>query len=192
MSRPTIPTLLLLAALAAAPAHAAAGVQQLADAMLQQMPRTTAVSLGRGTRVVDVFFDPNCPYCHELYGDLRPWIGKQGLRLRWIPVAVLAPSSAGKAAAVLQAADPARALARNEDDFGENPRAGAGGALPPAARIAPATRSELARNLQVLHAAGAYFAFPLMVWRDASGHGQMFLGTPDDSAQLKTLLATVR
>ncbi|OIQ74841.1 disulfide isomerase/thiol-disulfide oxidase [mine drainage metagenome] len=92
----------------------------------------------------------------------------------------------------LQAADRARALARNEDDYDENPRAGSGGGLVPAAQVAPATRAELARNLKVLHAAGPYFAFPLMVWRDKAGQAQMFLGEPHDAAQLEALLATVR
>ncbi len=172
-------------------AQAAPGAAQPADAMLQQMARTTAVTLGSGPRVVDVFFDPNCPYCHRLYEDLQPWVGRQGLRLRWIPVAVLAPGSEGKAAAMLQAPDRRKALARNEDDYNENPRAGSGGGLVPAARVAAATREELARNLKVLHAAGAYFAFPMMVWRDKSGHAQMFLGAPRDAAQLKALLETV-
>jgi thiol:disulfide interchange protein DsbG len=190
MIRQTIAATLLAAC--AASAQAATSVAQLADAMLQQMGRTTAVTLGRGPRVVDVFFDPNCPYCHELYDDLRPWVGKQGLQLRWIPVAVLAPSSEGKAAALLQAPERREALARNEDDYGENPRAGSGGGLVPAAQVTPQTRAELARNLKVLHAAGPYFAFPLMVWRDKSGQAQMFLGAPHDAAQLTALLDGVR
>jgi thiol:disulfide interchange protein DsbG len=192
MIKRTLAATLLAACSGWAPAHAAPSVAQLAGAMLQQMGRTSAVTLGRGPRVVDVFFDPNCPYCHELYDDLQPWVGRQGLQLRWIPVAVLAPSSEGKAAALLQAAGRARALARNEEDFGQNPRAGSGGGLVPAARVAPATRAELARNLQVLHAAGTYFAFPLMVWRDKSGRAQMFLGAPHDAAQLAALLHRVR
>ena len=192
MIRKSLGTLVLAACVAAPSAQAAPSPEQLAGAMLQQMSRTTAITLGSGPRVVDVFFDPNCPYCHELYDDLQPWVGKQGLQLRWIPVAVLAPSSEGKAAALLQAADRARALARNEDDYDENPRAGSGGGLVPAAQVAPATRAELARNLKVLKAAGPYFAFPLMVWRDKSGQAQMFLGAPHDAAQLEALLATVR
>ena len=173
-------------------AHAAPSTQQLAGTMLREMGQTTAITLGSGPRVVDVFFDPNCPYCHELYEDLLPWVGKQGLQLRWIPVAVLAPSSEGKAAAMLQAADPREALARNENDYGENPGAGSGGGLVPAAHVAVATREELARNVNVLHAAGIYFAFPMMVWKDRTGQAQMFLGTPHGTAQLEKLLATVR
>ena len=159
MIRQTLAAMLVAACATWTSAHAAPSTEQLAAAMLHQMGQTTAVTLGAGPRVVDVFFDPNCPYCHELYEDLEPWVGKQGLQLRWIPVAVLAPSSEGKAAAMLQAPVPAKALAR---------------------------------NLKVLHAAGAYFAFPMMVWRDQDGHVQMFLGAPRDAAQLKTLLATVR
>ena len=192
MIRATLAAALVAVGAAWSPAHAAPSPEQLAGAMLHHMAQTTAVTLGAGPRVVDVFFDPNCPYCHELYEDLQPWIGKQGLQLRWIPVAVLARSSEGKAAAMLQAADPARALARNESEYGRNPHAGSGGGLVPAARVAPATREELARNLKVLHAADAYFGFPMMIWRDSSGKAQMFLGAPRDAAQLKTLLATVQ
>ncbi|MBU6261198.1 MAG: thioredoxin fold domain-containing protein [Burkholderiales bacterium] len=192
MIRRSIAAALVAACAAWAPAQAAPSPGQLADAMLRQMAQTTAVTLGSGPHVVDVFFDPNCPYCHHLYEDLQPWVGKQGLQLRWIPVAVLAPSSEGKAAAMLQAADTRKALARNEDDYDENPRAGSGGGIVPAPKVAAATRDELARNLKVLHAAGAYFAFPLMVWRDKSGQAQMFLGAPRDAAQLKALLASVR
>lgn len=192
MIRRTLSALLLAACATLSPAHAAPSSGHLAGAMLRQMARTTAIRLGSGPRVVDVFFDPNCPYCHELYDDLQPWVGRQGLQLRWIPVAVLAPSSEGKAAAMLQAADRRKALARNEDDYDENPRAGSGGGLEPVPRVSPATREQLARNLEVLHAAGAYFAFPMMVWRDRSGQAQMFLGAPRDAAQLGKLLATVR
>jgi thiol:disulfide interchange protein DsbG len=192
MIRRTIAAMLVAACATWTSAHAAPSTEQLAAAMLHQMGQTTAVTLGAGPRVVDVFFDPNCPYCHELYEDLEPWVGKQSLQLRWIPVAVLAPSSEGKAAAMLQATAPAKALARNEEDYDENPRAGSGGSLIPAARVSLATRNELARNLKVLHAAGAYFAFPMMVWRDQDGHAQMFLGAPRDAGQLKALLATVR
>lgn len=192
MIRRNLATALVAACAVWTSAHAAPSTQQLAGTMLRAMGQTTAITLGSGPRVVDVFFDPNCPYCHELYEDLRPWVGKQRLQLRWIPVAVLAPSSKGKAAAMLQATDPRNALAHNESDYDENPRAGSGGGLVPAAHIAAVTRDELARNVKVLHAAGVYFAFPMMVWRDRSGQAQMFLGAPRDAAQLEKLLATVR
>ena len=68
-------------------AHAAPSVGQLADAMLQQIGRTSAATLGSGPRVVDVFFDPNCPYCHELYDDLQRLAGgdPDALALRLAP-----------------------------------------------------------------------------------------------------------
>ena len=191
MRRACIILALLLAALAARPALAQQAPEQLADQVLLHAHEATAIAEGGGHRVVDIFFDPNCPYCRQLYDDLQPWVGQHGLVQRWIPVAVLSPSSAGKAAAMLQSAAPRRALQHNEDDFGASRRAGAGGALVPAAPVSAATRAELARNLQVLHAAGAYFAFPLMVWRDRAGQAQIFLGAPRDAAQLKALLATV-
>ena len=173
-------------------AQAAPTAQHYAARLLEQLPKTTAVSLGSGPRVVSVFFDPNCPYCHELYDAAEHWVGREGLQFRWIPVAVLAPSSEGKAAAILQAPDRAKALARNEDDFNENPEAGSGGGIVPAGQITVQSRDALKRNLQVLHQAGPYFAFPLMVWRDRSGQAQMFLGAPHDAKQLESMLTTVR
>lgn len=154
-------------------AQAAPTAQHYAARLLEQLPKTTAVSLGIGPRVVSVFFDPNCPYCHELYDAAKHEVGREGLQFRWIPVAVLAPGSEGKAAAILQAPDRAKALARNENDFNENPEAGSGGGIVPAGQITVPSRDALKRNLQVLHQAGPYFAFPLMVWRDRSGQPQM-------------------
>lgn len=38
-----------------------------------------------------VVFDPACPYCHELYRETRAYVGK--LRIHWLPVALISPSS---------------------------------------------------------------------------------------------------
>jgi len=55
-----------------------------------------------------VFFDAGCPHCLRLWADAR----RQGgaLRIRWIPVVLLAPKSARQAAALLRSADPVAAM----------------------------------------------------------------------------------
>ncbi len=182
-----------LALLFVAPlAFGAGGPEPFASAILQHVQQTTGVHEGSGPRVVDVFFDPNCPYCHMLFDALKPWAGKQGLEFVWIPVGILAPSSGPKAAAILQAKDRVAALERNEQDYDENPEAGSGGGIVPAKQVDASTRDALARNKEVLQRAGPYFAFPLMVWRDKHGHAQMFLGAPRDDKQVQDMLATVR
>lgn len=64
-----------------------------------------------------VFADPNCIFCHELYEQTAPLVNTGKLRIHWIMVGVLGPSSAGRAATILEASDPTTALARNEAQF---------------------------------------------------------------------------
>jgi len=61
-----------------------------------------------------VFLDTNCVYCAKFWADARPWIDSGKVQLRYFLVAVIAPASAGKAAALLADPDPARRLAAYE------------------------------------------------------------------------------
>ncbi|MDE1979036.1 MAG: thioredoxin fold domain-containing protein, partial [Betaproteobacteria bacterium] len=78
--------------------------------VLGEMGKATIITEGHGPRVIYIFFDANCPYCHELYTNLRPKVGKDGLEIRWVPVAVLTPTSVTKGAAILQAPDRLKAF----------------------------------------------------------------------------------
>src|ERR1700754_2175348 len=64
----------------------------------------------KAPRTVYVFTDPNCPYCNKFWGDARPWVDSGKVQLRHIMVAVIAPTSAGKAATPLTDRDPAGRL----------------------------------------------------------------------------------
>jgi len=180
---------LLLAASLARPATAQQTPGQLADQVLLHAHEATAIAEGGGHRVVDIFFDPNCPYCRQLYSDLRAWVGKDDLQFRWIAVAILAPSSLPKAAAILQAPDRLQAF-RATEDHGLNPNANPG--IAPARVVTPRTRKALAANEALLQRAGIDSAVPLMVFRDKAGKGQLFIGAPKSDTELAALLATVR
>ena len=65
-------------------------------------------------RVIYTFTDANCPYCRQLWQDVRPWVEAGQVQLRHIMVGVLAPDSPGKAAALLGADDPAAMLHAHE------------------------------------------------------------------------------
>jgi thiol:disulfide interchange protein DsbG len=65
-------------------------------------------------RKIYVFMDANCKYCTKFWSDVRPWVDSGRVQLRHLMVAVIAPSSAGKAAAILADANPARRLATFE------------------------------------------------------------------------------
>jgi thiol:disulfide interchange protein DsbG len=65
-------------------------------------------------RKVYVFLDANCIYCAKFWADARPWVDDGKVQLRYLMVAVIAPTSAGKAATLLADPDPARRLAAFE------------------------------------------------------------------------------
>lgn len=64
-------------------------------------------------RVVYTFSDPNCPYCRKFWQDAQPWIESGQVQVRHLMVGVLKPSSAPKAAALLSADDPSKAIAEH-------------------------------------------------------------------------------
>jgi len=63
---------------------------------------------------VYVFLDANCIYCAKFWADARPWVDSGKVQLRYLLVAVIAPTSAGKAATLLADPDPARRLTAYE------------------------------------------------------------------------------
>lgn len=65
-------------------------------------------------RIIYMFTDANCPFCHSFWEQARPWVQAGAVQIRHIPVAVLTESSAGKAAAILASADPEKALNDHE------------------------------------------------------------------------------
>jgi thiol:disulfide interchange protein DsbG len=65
-------------------------------------------------RKVYVFMDANCKFCTKFWSDARPWVNSGKVQLRHIMVAVIAPTSAGKAATLMADPDPAKRLASYE------------------------------------------------------------------------------
>lgn len=65
-------------------------------------------------RVIYTFTDANCPYCRQMWQDVRPWVEAGEVQLRHIMVGILAPDSPGKAAAILGADDPSATLHAHE------------------------------------------------------------------------------
>ena len=64
--------------------------------------------------LIYTFTDANCPYCRQLWQDVRPWVEAGEVQLRHIMVGILASDSPGKAAAILGADDPAATLHAHE------------------------------------------------------------------------------
>ena len=93
-----------------------AGQRQGAPVTLDVLRQTHWIADGRddAPRKVYVFLDANCVYCAKFWADARPWVDSGKVQLRYVMVAVIAPTSAGKAATLLADPDPARRLAAFE------------------------------------------------------------------------------
>ncbi len=131
------------------------------------------IAEGNGPRLIYIFFDPNCPYCHKLYQESRTWVSRDGLQLRWIPVGILMPSSAGKAVAILEAKDPLVAFRENEDKFGSAPKFGGIAETSPSL----ATGKRLQQNTMLFKQTGMP-GVPVILFREASGSVRIVEGTP--------------
>jgi thiol:disulfide interchange protein DsbG len=75
------------------------------------------ISLGKSGPEVIAFEDPNCSACHAMGQQVKGLLDAGKLRLKVIPVAIVKPDSAARAAAILAAKDPAAAWQRNEATF---------------------------------------------------------------------------
>lgn len=145
--------------------------------------------LGQATWVADgashprhlfyVIADANCPYCNELWQKLRSLYG-QGLQVRFVMVGILADSSPGKAAAILEARDPAAALDRDEAGYGKLPD-DLGGGIPPLAKPKASTLAALKRNERLMYDLGAQ-GTPVLVYRDQKGDMQVIQSVPSQAA----------
>jgi thiol:disulfide interchange protein DsbG len=156
--------------------------QKLAETF-KEFDTASWVAEGKGSRVLYIFFDPNCPYCHKLYESLRTRVGKNDLELRWIPVGILMTTSFGKAAAILEAKDPLAAFRQNEEKFS------AGGAAQETFASA-ATEKRLNQNSKLLTQIGGQ-SVPTLVFRDAAGHIKVAQGGPTPN-KLDAFLAQVK
>lgn len=184
--------LVRLAALAMVGLVPPAGAQtaRQAEGILAQIGKATFIAEGKGSRVIYIFFDPNCPFCHRLYGMLRPFVGKDDLQFRWVPLGMLTASSLPKAAAILQSPDPLLAFHKNEDDYDFAANGQPGGGIEPAATIGTKARSALAANLAIYNSQ-KLFGVPVVLWRKADGAAEMIVGAPDQG-RLDALLAAAR
>lgn len=178
----------LLAAAGVPAAWAAQGAQAAqAAALLAAMDQATSVQQGRGGHRLYVFFDPNCPYCHQLYLKLTPLLQRDQLQVHWVALGMLTASSLPKAAAILQAPDRLKAFETNEHDYDFAANGQPGGGIEPAANIEPRTRQLLQRNLDI-YREHKLFGVPVMVWKQRGGQAEMFVGVPSDQ-QLHAILA---
>ncbi len=121
-----------------------------------------------------VFADPNCIYCHKFSDQAAPLVKNDKLQLQWAMVGFLKDTSAGRAAAILTADDPAKAFARNEAGFDE---ASESGGIEPVQDIDADIQNVLDAHAKQMAAAGGS-GTPTLVYKDAQGKWQSKVGAP--------------
>jgi thiol:disulfide interchange protein DsbG len=167
---------LALAAHAAGATHAAVDAKQRQyEALFARLEKADAVQEGAkdAKRILYVFFDANCLYCHLTWKALQPYEAA-GVQVRWVPVAYQQPSSAGRAAAIMQAADRVAAMRRNELGYDA---AKFDGGIEPATNVSKALAAQLEANTRLMREFGAP-GTPAMAWKDDGGNVQFKVGVP--------------
>lgn len=144
-------------------------------ALFAALEKTDAVTEGAASprRVLYVFFDANCWYCHLTWKALQPY-ERSGLQVRWVPVAYQKDSSVGRAAAVMQAKDRAGALRENE--LGYRAQTYDGG-IAPAAKVPAALVAQFEANTKLMERFGAQ-GTPALAWKDRAGKVRVRTGMP--------------
>ena len=160
-----------------------------------EAPSAVATAVAHGARtfmvgkkgpVIDVFFDPNCIFCHKLYERALPLITAGKLQMRVTMVGFLKPSSADKAAAILSAKDPAKALAYNEAHFVKSTEEGG---IKPITAQQPATTAAVGSNTGILIKTGQE-ATPAVVYCNKAGEFKILHGIPGNEGKFLNHLAT--
>lgn len=137
-----------------------------------QLAKSHWVGDGRAQapRVVYVFSDPNCPYCHRFWSAARPWIDAGKVQLRHVLVGVIREDSANKVAAILGDASPSAALARNEHAYDA-------GGIKGLAAVPARIRRQLDDNERLMQELG-FQGTPGILFRDDAGVVQRRSGLP--------------
>lgn len=87
-----------------------------ADVVKRAM-KASGFEIGAKGPLLIEFADPNCIWCHKLYGSLTPLIASGQVRVRVIPVGVIKPSSLAKAVAVIASVHPQLSWELNQLKF---------------------------------------------------------------------------
>lgn len=143
--------------------------------LYQQLEKTAYVTEGaqdKPRQVIYAFTDANCPYCHYTWQALQPYL-QAGLQVRWIPVAVIGPTSMAKAITVLSADNTTAAFQEMEKNHGQE--------WTPPKDMSEATQPEAAARVRANAALMQEFGIagtPGLVWKDAKGEVQIKGGMP--------------
>lgn len=140
---------------------------QVVQSPMLALQRTRWIPIGsrHPAHVLYAFTDPNCPYCHKLWMAMQPYYHRD-VQVRHIFVGIISASSPGKAAAILEARDPAAALWENEARWGT--RSDGGGGIAPLAQPSATDLKILALDQALMQDFGIP-GTPALVYQDRQG-----------------------
>ena len=121
-------------------------------------------------RIIYSFTDPYCPYCQKLREIADPYIAKGEVQLRHIMVGILQEDSIKKAAAILGADSPEKALQQHIQPA-DNPTENIN-------EEALANGSLLVEENNLLMEQLGFMATPTSIYKDEKGHVRLIEGMP--------------
>ena len=127
-------------------------------------------------KIIYVFNDANCPYCHTMWQQARPLVDSGKVQLRHIMVGVIRPSSKGQAATLLQSQDPVEAFKLFNQSGGKNK-------IKEMTSIPKELSDQLDANTALLDKYG-FYATPALVWKNKQGEIESMQGLPKDLNKL--------
>lgn len=130
-----------------------------------------------------VIAEPNCSACHYLYQSIRPYIGNGTLKVRWIMVAFLKPSSLSKAATIISSRNPANALDNDESNF--NAATETGGIVP-ADNIYSDAKAAILENTTFMRNSG-FKRTPIIIFKSTARGAEILRGAPQQNQWLDLL-----
>lgn len=123
-----------------------------------------------------VVADPNCSACNYSYNAMKPFIDKGELQVNWILVYFVRPDSQAKAAAIMSAKDPGKAMAENEAGFDMKTEEGG---IAPMTNIPQPLKDELEGNMKFMHDTGIS-STPTIIYYTKEGELKFIAGAPSD------------
>lgn len=123
-------------------------------------------------RIVYEFTDANCPFCHKFWEGNRPWVDAGKVQVREVMVGVIKPDSTPKAAAILGADDPLKAMTENEEGYDDE-----GGAIEPPDNLSDEAKKKVEENNELMQSHG-FYATPTIIYKDDDGNVQVKQGLP--------------
>lgn len=128
-----------------------------------------------------VFSDPNCPYCHKFWQQTRDWVDQGKVRIHWIMVGFLKPSSAGISATILTSDEPPRTMNAFESQRDRGPNR-----IEPMTNIPDNLKAVIDQHGQLMADLG-FSGTPGVFFQNADGNWQAITGLPDQAALAQAL-----